>query len=91
MDEEKAILDLTKRLLQVQSDIAHLQASVNVLKACVAILLVPDQTEEALVHLGGLEELILNADPTESAREKAVDVIEALQALRKRGASGADS
>jgi hypothetical protein len=91
IDQEKASLDLTKRLLHIQSDIRHLHASVSVLKACVTILLMPDQTEEALEHLRELEEMILDADPTGPARKKAFAVIEALQALKKRGASGSDS
>ena len=91
IDQEEASLGLTKRLLHIQSDIGHLQASVSVLKACVAILLMPDQTEEALEHLRELEEMVLDADPTEPARKKAVDVVNALQALKKRGASSSDS
>jgi hypothetical protein len=57
----------------------------------VAVLLMPDDTEEALKYLSHLEELILKADPTEPARKRVLDVIDALQILRRRGSSGLDS
>jgi hypothetical protein len=91
IDNEKTVLELTKRLVQIQSDIVHLQAFVTVLKACVAVLLMPDETEEALKYLSHLEELILKADPTEPARKKVLDVIDALQTLKRRGSFGLDS
>jgi hypothetical protein len=91
IDNENTALELTKRLVQVQSDLVHLQAFVSVLKACVAVLLMPDDTEEALKYLSHLEDLILKANPTEPARMRVLDVIEALQTLRKRGSSGLDS
>jgi hypothetical protein len=91
IDNENTALELTKRLVQVQSDLVHLQAFVSVLKACVAVLLMPDDTEEALKYLSHLEDLILKANPTEPARTRVLDVIEALQTLRKRGSSGLDS
>jgi hypothetical protein len=69
----------------------HLQALVSVLKACVSVLLMPDDAEEALKYLSHLEELILKADPTEPARERVLDVIDALQTLRRRGSSVLDS
>jgi hypothetical protein len=91
VNDERTALELTKRLVNVQSDVVHLQAFVSVLKACVAVLLMPDDTEEALKYLSHLEELILKADPTEPARKRVLDVIEALQTLRRRGSSGLDS
>lgn len=91
VNNEKTVLELTKRLVNIQSDIVHLQAFVSVLKACVAVLLMPEDTEEALKYLSHLEELILKADPTEPARKRVLEVIDALQTLRRRGSSGLDS
>jgi hypothetical protein len=91
IDIEKTVLEMTKRLMQIQIDVAHLQTSNSVLKASVSVLLMPDEAEEALRYLSHLEELILKSDVTEPARKKVLDVIDALQTLKRRGSSGLDS
>jgi CheY-like chemotaxis protein len=85
------LLEISRQLLELKGEVAKLTASVNVLKVCTAVGVLPGHPEEVLKLLAQWEDLILKDDQTELVRKKVLDVIEALQQLRKRGASGPDS
>ena len=90
-DSEKTTLELARQINELKGEVAKLRASVGTLKACVVALLTREHPEEVLGQLEQWEQMFLQADPTELTRTKVLDMIEAFQALQKRGSSGPDS
>lgn len=88
---QNSLLILAQQLVTVDSNLAGLRASVNVLRCCVATLLTPDSPEESLKQFHLLEKQFLERDPSTQERNQAKDVLDALQQWKQSGGRSGDS
>ena len=87
-------MELTKRVLQLETELRELRARFSALQAYVMVEVQKLSASDATLRLAELDQRVgalLEADPQLSAKRQAADVIDALQKLKKRGASDPDS
>jgi hypothetical protein len=80
-------LELARQLLELKGQIAEIRVSVLSLKVFFLFQTMPDQIQDGLQMLRQLEEAALKSDPALPSRQQAADMIDAIQKLKKRGAS----
>jgi len=88
---QTSILTTAKEMLKLDGAISSLQASINVLKICVASQMRPDNPGEALTLFSMLEKNLMSNSPANEERKKASDLIDALQQWMRTGVPPAES
>jgi hypothetical protein len=83
---QKAILELNERLFKIDSTLAEIQVSVNVLKAYVSTQMSPDTPLEGLKQLALVEKTIAGVfDPDEQEKKRALEAASILRDWIRRG------
>ena len=90
-DEKDRDIALARQILELKNQVAELRISVSTLKVFVLFQIMPDQLQDGLRVLRELEAEALKSDPALPSRKRVADVIDALEKLKKRGASLPDS
>jgi hypothetical protein len=75
---EKAILNLSKQMLNVERDLVALKAAVTVLKAYIAKRANPTDPQAVLKRLRETEKRLLDVDPNAVKRQEAADIFDVL-------------
>ena len=89
--DEEFFEKVRRIVLDQQRELAELRASVRVLRVVVARLANKDQPQAFLVDLSQWEKQVLDADSLDQQRRQSAEILEALDLLKKRGATGQDS
>ena len=89
--DEEFFEKVRRIVLDQQRELAELRASVRVLRVVVARLANKDQPQAFLADLSQWEKQVLDADSLDQQRRQSAEILEALDLLKKRGATGQDS
>ena len=83
MDHDEK-LEIGRQLLKLDGAIADLKAAVSLLQFLVAAQLKPDDPASGIKAIRAMGDLVRN-DSDDEMRQRALDMIEAAQHLRKQG------